>query len=54
MIHFCKKKGISTIGLVASQDVARFYEKLGAVEVEKIKSVLKVGRIVSRFEYHII
>lgn len=54
MISICKEKGIKKIGLVGSSDVGNFYKKLGAKEIGKIKSLLKVGRIVSKFEYEII
>lgn len=53
MLALCKEKNIEKIGLVASKDVADFYEKLGAVETKKMKSTLQVGRIVSRFEYQL-
>jgi GNAT superfamily N-acetyltransferase len=53
MINFCKEKGIPKIALVASADVAEFYLKLGAVEIEKMDSILKEGRIVSRLEVKI-
>jgi len=53
MIQLCKEKGIRRIEFVGSSDVAQFYKKLGAVELDKIKSILKVGRIVTRFEYSI-
>ncbi|SCZ02327.1 Acetyltransferase (GNAT) domain-containing protein [Alkaliphilus peptidifermentans DSM 18978] len=54
MISICKEKGIRKIGLVGSSDVANFYKKLGAKEIGEMKSLLKVGRIVSKFEYKIV
>lgn len=54
MIKICKDNSIEKIELIASLDVADFYKKIGAKEVEKIQSTLKVGRIVSRFEYKIL
>lgn len=54
MITICKENNIGTIELIASQDVVEFYKKIGAIEIEKIVSTLKVGRIVSRMEYNIL
>lgn len=54
MTEFCKKEGIRKIEFVGSDDVVAFYEKLGAVPLERIKSVLQTGRIVTRFEYKIV
>lgn len=51
MLTVCKDYGIKKITLVASHDVERFYEKLGSKAIEKIDSSLKVGRIVTRYEY---
>ncbi len=53
MISICKEKGIRKIEFVGSNDVLDFYIKRGAKEVEKIESVLKIGRIVSRLEFEI-
>lgn len=53
MISICKEKGIRKIEFVGSNDVLEFYLKRGAKEVEKIESVLKIGRIVSRLEFEI-
>lgn len=53
MINLCKTNGITKIELVASKDVAKFYCKMGAIEIERIKSRLKTGRIVSVMEYEI-
>lgn len=51
MIELCKENKISKIELVGSKDVVNFYIKCGAREIEKIKSTLKSGRIVSRLVY---
>lgn len=49
MIRVCKEQGISKIELVGSNDVAEFYKKCGAVEIGKVESTLKAGRIVVKF-----
>lgn len=53
MVEFCKEAGIKKIEFVGSDDVVGFYEKIGAKALERIKSVLQVGRLVTRFEYEI-
>lgn len=53
MIEYSRANNINKIQLVASDDVLEFYKKLGAVELEKVKSTLKEGRIVTRLEYDI-
>lgn len=53
MIELCKKKEIKKFVLVGSNDVSDFYKKLGAIEIERKESLLKSGRIVSKFEYEI-
>lgn len=51
MCAVCKEKGIEKIVLVGSDDVVNFYKRLGAKEIGKINSSLKVGKIVTKFEY---
>lgn len=53
MLDFCRDQGIEKFGLVGSSDVTRFYQKMGATEIEKKASLLKTGRIVSRLEYEL-
>jgi len=53
MITVCKVHQINRIELVASNDVAEFYRRIGAKEVTKMKSTLQEGRIVTKFEYKI-
>ncbi len=53
MVEFCRQAGLQKIALVGSQDVVDFYRKMGAQEVEKIESLLKTGRIVTKFEYRV-
>ncbi len=53
MIEICRSNDIGKITLVGSKDVGNFYKRLGAREIEKIESSLKVGRIVSRYQYDI-
>ena len=53
MLEVCKTLGIHKIELVGSDDVAKFYVKLGAKPLERIESTLKVGRMITRFEFDI-
>ena len=53
MIEICRSNDIGKITLVGSKDVGNFYKRLGVREIEKIESSLKVGRIVSRYQYDI-
>jgi len=53
MIEFCRKTNIEKIELVGSDDVFNFYKKVGAKDVERIKSILQEERVVTRFEVKI-
>ncbi len=51
MKNYCKSTGIKEISLVTSPQVKKFYEKMGAVYVTEVDSLIKKGRIIPKLKF---
>ena len=51
MMEYCKKLGIKEIFAVTSPQAKEFYEKMGAVQVAEVESLLKKGRVIPKLKF---
>jgi N-acetylglutamate synthase-like GNAT family acetyltransferase len=53
MKNYCKKIGLKEIFAVTSPQAKEFYEKMGAIQVAEVESLLKKGRIIPKLKFNI-
>ncbi|HHY63724.1 MAG TPA: GNAT family N-acetyltransferase [Clostridiaceae bacterium] len=53
LADYCKSEGIKSFMLVTSPQARGFYEKMGAVVVEEVESLLRAGRKIPRLMYNV-
>jgi len=51
MINYCKSVGIKSFSLVTSPQAQGFYEKMGAVMIGEVDSLLREGRKIPRLKF---
>lgn len=51
LIEECKKNQIEKFEFVTSPQAVKFYEKMGAETIGRVKSVLKQGRMIPKLRY---
>ena len=53
LIDYCKKAGIVSFLLVTSPQAKGFYEKMGAVVIEQVDSLLREGRKIPKLKFEV-
>lgn len=53
LISYCKKAGIESFLLVTSPQAKGFYEKMGAVVIDEVDSLLREGRKIPRLKFDV-
>lgn len=53
LIKYCKNEGIKSFTLVTSPQARGFYEKMGAVVVEEVESILRAGRKIPKLKVNV-
>ncbi|HOJ79010.1 MAG TPA: GNAT family N-acetyltransferase [Bacillota bacterium] len=53
LIDYCKAEGIKSFFLVTSPQAQEFYEKMGAVKVGEVESIVRKGRRIPRLKFEV-
>lgn len=53
LIDYCKKVRIKSFCLVTSPQAKGFYEKMGAVKIDEVESLLRKGRKIPKLKFEI-
>jgi len=53
LIDYCREAGVKSFSLVTSPQAKGFYERMGAVVVGEVESLLREGRRIPRLRYEI-
>ncbi len=54
LIDYCKEIRIKEIILITSPPAKEFYEKMGAIQIDEVESLLRKGRIIPKLKYEFI
>jgi hypothetical protein len=54
MINYCKSVGIKSFSLVTSPQAKGFYEKMEAVMIGEVDSLLRKGRKIPRLKFEVL
>ena len=54
LINYCKSVGINSFSLVTSPQAKGFYEKMGAIMIGEVDSLLRKGRKIPRLKFNVL
>lgn len=54
LVYYCKSMGIKFFYLVTSPQAKGFYEKMGAVMIDEVDSLLREGRKIPRLKFEVL
>lgn len=52
LVSYCKGIDIKDITLVTSPQAKEFYEKMGAIQIDEVESLLRKGRKIPKLKYY--